>query len=221
MSPARLARIRASRMRLASWTGTPSSERATAPASFRAWASVRASPRSPMDTAPMGHTRTPQHSPARSRTQRTCSGLSITGRVLGMQATEVKPPRAAAAVPLAMSSLYSKPGSRRWTCISTSPAQTVRPRASSTWASGALRSLPMTARRPSSMRRSITPPMPPTGSTRRPFWMRSFTSSLLSSRALGDRPLPRPHQSSVDMPCPGPGHRKRAYRRPLCSSDPF
>ena len=180
MSPSRLQRIMASRTRLASCTGTPSSERATHPASCRAAASVSDCPFCPRDTAPMGHTRTPQDSPARRSTYSICSGVSSTGRGLGIQATEVNPPRAAAAAPVVMSSLYSKPGSRRWTCISTRPAHTLRPLASITRATGSLKSLPMTASLPSSMRISITPPIPPTGSTRRPFRMSSFTLSLLS-----------------------------------------
>ena len=40
----------------------------------------------------------------------TVSGVSITGRVLGMQAIVVNPPLAAERVPVAIVSLYSKPG---------------------------------------------------------------------------------------------------------------
>ena len=58
--------------------------------------------------------------------------LSFTGRVLGMAATAVKPPAAAAWVPVRMVSLYSSPGSRRWTCMSMSPGVTTRLRASIT-----------------------------------------------------------------------------------------
>ena len=50
----RRARISTSRIRLALSTLQPSSDRAMAPAFFRASASVGSSPRSPMDTAPMG-----------------------------------------------------------------------------------------------------------------------------------------------------------------------
>ena len=52
--------------------------------------------------------------------------LSFTGRVLGMAATAVKPPAAAAWVPVRMVSLYSSPGSRRWTCMSMRPGVTTR-----------------------------------------------------------------------------------------------
>jgi len=55
--------------------------------------------------------------------QRHRAALSMTGDVFGMQTTEVKPPRAAAAVPVAMVSLAVWPGSRRWTCKSSSPGK--------------------------------------------------------------------------------------------------
>ena len=49
------------------------------------------------------------------------------GEVLGMQTTEVKPPRAAAAVPVAMVSLAAWPGSRKCTCKSIKPGHTTSP----------------------------------------------------------------------------------------------
>ena len=58
--------------------------------------------------------------------------LSFTGFVFGMQQTEVKPPAFAAAVPVAIVSLYSKPGSRRCTCMSIRPGTTSLPAASMT-----------------------------------------------------------------------------------------
>ena len=58
------------------------------------------------------------------------SGESITGFVLAIGQTVVTPPRAAAAVPVAIVSLYSSPGSRKCTCISTRPGITSRPSAS-------------------------------------------------------------------------------------------
>jgi hypothetical protein len=63
--------------------------------------------------------------------------LSLTGTVLAMQATAVKPPAAAARVPVRMVSLYSWPGSRRCTWMSISPGATTSPLASSTSASAA------------------------------------------------------------------------------------
>ena len=62
---------------------------------------------------------------------------SFTGFVFGMQQTDVNPPAAAAFVPLMMSSLYSRPGSRRWTCMSINPGTTIIPVASITFASSA------------------------------------------------------------------------------------
>jgi len=62
--------------------------------------------------------------------ERTVPAESIAGDVLGMQTTEVKPPRAAAAVPLATFSLAVWPGSRKWTCKSIRPGETIFPVAS-------------------------------------------------------------------------------------------
>ena len=55
---------------------------------------------------------------------------STTGTVLGMVQTEVKPPAAAAAVPVAIVSLCAWPGSRKCTCRSMKPGATTSPRAS-------------------------------------------------------------------------------------------
>ena len=60
----------------------------------------------------------------------TVPALSMAGDVFGMQTTEVNPPRAAAAVPLAMFSLAVWPGSRKCTCKSIRPGQTIFPVAS-------------------------------------------------------------------------------------------
>ena len=54
----------------------------------------------------------------------------MAGSVLGIARTEVTPPFTAAAVPLSMVSLSSLPGSRRCTCISTTPGMTIFPLAS-------------------------------------------------------------------------------------------
>ena len=40
-----------------------------------------------------------------------------------MQAIEVNPPASAAAVPVAIVSSSSRPGSRRWTCMSIKPGR--------------------------------------------------------------------------------------------------
>ena len=53
--------------------------------------------------------------------------LSFTGLVFGMHATAVKPPATAEATPVATVSLCSWPGSRRCTCMSMKPGQTIKP----------------------------------------------------------------------------------------------
>jgi len=67
----------------------------------------------PLLTAAMGSTRTAPSVRAFSSTYSTVARVSMAGSVLGMQHTVVKPPRAAARVPVAMVSLCSSPGSRR------------------------------------------------------------------------------------------------------------
>ena len=56
--------------------------------------------------------------------------LSFTGSVFGMAQTAVKPPAAAARVPVAIVSLSSRPGSRRCVWRSMKPGHTTRPLAS-------------------------------------------------------------------------------------------
>ena len=58
------------------------------------------------------------------------SSLSTTGFVFAIHTTVVNPPFAAAFAPLNISSLYVKPGSLKWTCISISPGATTHPVAS-------------------------------------------------------------------------------------------
>src|SRR5262245_25795144 len=94
--------------------------------------------------------------------------LSFTGDVFGIHATAVKPPATAAAVPVATVSLCSCPGSRRCTCISINPGQTISPFDNSTIvASSAGRSWPMRPMRWSSIRMSNEPSRPFAGSTMR------------------------------------------------------
>ena len=104
---------RASRMTEAFLTGTPSSEKATAPALSRSKNSVSPWPFWPVVTAATGRTWQLPASLALSRINRVMPSLSFGGEVLGMQATLVKPPAAAALVPVSMVSLYSWPGSLR------------------------------------------------------------------------------------------------------------
>ena len=58
------------------------------------------------------------------------ASVSIGGFVFGMHTTDVNPPAAAAAVPVAIVSRPSWPGSRRWTCMSMKPGTTHFPAAS-------------------------------------------------------------------------------------------
>ena len=83
------------------------------PACFMAAISAMASPLLPTLAAPMGQTRTLAVALARSRMKRVTLALSFTGFVFGMQQTAVKPPRAAARVPVSIVSEDSWPGSRR------------------------------------------------------------------------------------------------------------
>ena len=193
----------ARRMSPASITGRPSSDTATMPARCISPISASRSPSSPSDSAPIGCTRAPPASAARSRMKRVTAPLSFTGSVFAMQAIDVKPPASAAATPVATVSLYSCPGSRRWTCMSTRPGRTSSPRASSTVASVAsVPAGPRAAMRPSSIRTSSASTVPATGSTSRP---------PASSR----RPLtraPRPDR----VPAPRPA-RARWHPRPCCA----
>ncbi len=123
---------KARRISSASLTGEPSSVKATAPASTNWPISANSFPSRFLLT--QATTSTLQWSAlwARSRTNSTAAWLSMGGSVLGMQAIEVKPPASAAAVPVSMVSSSSKPGSRRWTCMSISPGLTILPAASIT-----------------------------------------------------------------------------------------
>ena len=113
---------------------------ATTPARFREPIGANSSPPVPLVIVPAMKTFTTPLRSARSRINATVPALSTGGDVLGMQTTEVNPPRAAAAVPVAIVSFAVCPGSRKWTCKSISPGQTVNPFASSLsiWAGACL-----------------------------------------------------------------------------------
>ena len=64
-------------------------------------------PSRPCVIAPIGRTRTAPTSRARRTISSVTARLSLTGFVFGMQQIVVKPPAAAARVPVSMSSLYS------------------------------------------------------------------------------------------------------------------
>src|SRR5260221_14017355 len=102
--------------------------------------------------------------------------LSLTGLVFGMQHTEVKPPAAAALVPVSIVSECSKPGSRRGACMSMNPGATIRPVALKISAAVASKLGPMAAIRSPSRSTSVMASWFEAGSMTRPF--------LISRRAM-------------------------------------
>src|ERR1700676_522251 len=111
--------------------------------------------------------------------------LSLTGSVLAMQATAVKPPAAAAMVPVATVSLYSWPGSRRWTCMSISPGATTSPEASRTVRS---RRSPCSPRSPCPPSRSSTAATKPSSISRSWAPSRPWLGSISLPFAISSRP---------------------------------
>ena len=105
----------------------PSSDTATIPAFFMAPIAARFLPSCPSVIAPIGCTLQRFTSRARFLIYDTTTFPSIAGLVFGMQQICVKPPLTAARLPLSISSFRSKPGSRKWTCKSISPGNTVSP----------------------------------------------------------------------------------------------
>src|SRR5438445_4748070 len=169
------------RASLAVAMGFPSSETATIPASFIPAISAMASPLLPIEAAPIGHTRTLPVVFARSRMNRVTEALSFTGFVFGMQQTAVKPPRAAALVPVSIVSEDSCPGSRRCACRSMNPGATISPVASKTSTSCGAAIFPTGATSlifsPSS-KTSIAASVLLAGSITRPFLIRSIGGFL-------------------------------------------
>ncbi len=125
---------------------------ATAPASLRSAISVISSLFSPLVAHAAGRTRIQASSRARLMINSTKPALSMGGLVFAMVTTVVNPPLAAARLPLAMVSLDSKPGSRKWQCISTNPGATTHPAAS--MVSSPCSPLPISTTRPSFTSRS-------------------------------------------------------------------
>ncbi len=101
-----------------SWVVEPSSESATAPASFNAWASTGAFPARSRVMQPQRSTRQCPFRSKSSRNSRRRPGESGGGRVLGMARTVRKPPATAARVSWSMSPLWVCPGSLRCTWMS-------------------------------------------------------------------------------------------------------
>ena len=96
--------------------------------------------------APIGYTRTLPSARAFSTIARVIPAVSLTGLVLGIAHTAVKPPAAAARVPVAIVSLSSRPGSRRCVCRSMKPGHTTRPLASTTLGAARLQPAAPTSR---------------------------------------------------------------------------
>ncbi len=181
---------RARRIMRALAIGRPSSETATQPASRRSPYSASSSPFDPRVMAPMGQTRTAPSRAAASRIARVMPAWSFTGSVFGIAHTAVNPPAAAARVPVAIVSLSSRPGCRKWVWRSMNPGQTTSPLTSITSAPRAATRVSSSATSPSTRRRSrsasrerpgsitrpplrrrrsvMPPPLPPAGGRARP-----------------------------------------------------
>ena len=153
-------------------------ERAMSPSS------ASSSPASALLTAPTGWTSTRPAVRPRSRTRSAASAVSVTGLVLAIASTAVKPPTAAAADPEPIVSASSRPGSRRWVWRSTRPGSATRPSASRTSAPLAERRAPTSVITPSSMRRSWRP-LPARSA---PVISSALTGSSLLLRAGGRGP---------------------------------
>ena len=151
---------RARRIRTGSWTQMPSSEniRTRARESAMAPSSASRSPASPTVTAPTGRTSTQPAARPRLWTCSTTPAVSATGVLLAIACTAVKPPSAAARVPVSTVSASSRPGSRRCVWTSTMPGRAMRPSASMTVTPSVEISVPRAAMTPSRMNRSSVPP---------------------------------------------------------------
>src|SRR5262249_45523907 len=111
---------------------------------------------------------------------------SFQGSVFGITAMEVNPPAAAAALPVSIVSSSSRPGSRRWTCMSMKPGATTLPERSSTFTLSAGRPSPTRAILPSLIRTSLTASSLAAGSTTRPPLSSQFTGGA-SREQVQDR----------------------------------
>ena len=120
--------------------------------------------------------------------------------MLGMVATAVNPPAAAAALPLAMVSLASKPGSRKWTCESIQPGVTSMPPASREGVpAGGCSPVPAARTAPSSIQTSPTASMPFPGSRMRPLRMARVSLIGCSDQGFHEiQNLPLPCESGWD-----------------------
>src|ERR1700674_1189680 len=193
--------------------GLPSSDTATIPASFIAAISAMFSPLLPTDAAPIGHTRTLPVDFARSTINLVTEALSFTGFVFGMQHTAVKPPRAAARVPVSMLSEDSWPGSRKCTCMSMKPGAMINPAASKSSASLALvifPGAPISAIFSPSRRMSCGASVFVAGSSTRPFLISSMRGFLFFWR--GGRATQCVIRDEVFCACRRAGHQQKQQR---------
>ena len=124
----------ARRMTSLLWIQAPSSVIATTPFSYSEPILLSCSPSMPSVMQAVGNTLITAFSPIVFFTRARMPTLSTGGLVFGMHTIEVNPPAAAAWVPEPISSLCVWPGSRRWTCMSTKPGQTMQLLASMRWA---------------------------------------------------------------------------------------
>ena len=173
-------------------TGAPSSEKPSTPASASSPMAESCSPARPADTAPKARTSTGEP-PARAaeRMRSRTPGSSSAGWVLGISATVVKPPWAAAAEPVATVSASSKPGSRKWTWRSKKPGATTTP-LSVTPAASSPSSQTTDSRTPSVTTISPGPSRPETGST-----SQAFSSSKRSTVSPTPGPAEAPAGRAV------------------------
>ncbi len=206
--PRSLAYSSARRMTAAVPTGRPSSLNATAPAAASACISARRSPAWPSVTAAIGSTRQCATFCARASSHSIHSTRSMTGFVFGMQAIEVNPPAAAAAVPVATVSFALCPGSRRWTCRSTKPGASTRPCASNASApagSGAWAPPPTRAITPSFQSRSMRSPL------------RQWRAPRIAPALIGRSPVRQPRAGA---PRSAPTRRGSPAERPPSARGP-
>ena len=122
--------------------GIPSSVKPAAPADARLSISTSSFPSRFFVTVAVWTTCIPVFAPL-SCIYLSVSRLSTAGFVFAIQTTIVNPPLAAAAAPVSISSLYVNPGSRKCTCVSTSPGATTSPSASMTSVPSVSRSYPV------------------------------------------------------------------------------
>ena len=164
--------------------------------------------------APMKNAWSTQARPAARRSLSfSAASSTVLGLVLGISKKAVTPPIAAPAEPVARSSLWSSPGSRKCTWVSITPGRTVRPAALNRSAAAA------EARAP---RAAIRPPLTPMSQDSRPFGVATWPpvrirSKLSGIRAADDPVRPRKSPENEGEPPlfrgPGPAVQDRPFAR--------